>query len=125
MVGGAAASAAAGDGDDNDGAASIHTTTDSDDEDPEDLEDEDEEDEELRPLGASVEEMEGDAGADEWRRAEAPALQLRSVAAALRKQDDVGGVLKALGRLEVGRRGERGEGEVKGRGRGGEGMREH
>ncbi|KAG2442491.1 hypothetical protein HXX76_002577 [Chlamydomonas incerta] len=97
---GGAASAAAGGAaeDDDDGAASIRTTTDSDDDD--ELEDGSDEDDELRPLGASVEEMEGDAGADEWRRAEPAALQLRSLAAALRKQDDVSGVLKALGRLE-------------------------
>ncbi|KXZ57008.1 hypothetical protein GPECTOR_1g910 [Gonium pectorale] len=91
-----------GDGDDDgdtdgrvrDGAESgVCTETDSDDEEEVDGEDD------LRPMGRP-EELEGDAEADAWRRAEPSSLQLRSLAAALRKQDDVKTVLGALGRLE-------------------------
>ncbi|KAG2494834.1 hypothetical protein HYH03_007074 [Edaphochlamys debaryana] len=84
-----------GDGD----ADSIHTTTDSDDEDAEGVEEVEVEDDGLKPLG-TVEEMEGDAAADVWRRAEPGALQLRALAAALRKADDAAAVLAALGKLE-------------------------
>ncbi|GLI69267.1 hypothetical protein VaNZ11_013803, partial [Volvox africanus] len=77
--------------------SSVCTATDSDDEDAVEVGDADEE--ELRPLG-TVEEMEGDTEADAWQRAEPSSLQLRALAAALRKQDDVKGVLTALKRLE-------------------------
>ncbi|GLC37986.1 hypothetical protein PLESTB_000449000 [Pleodorina starrii] len=95
---GAAAAAAAAAGDEDGDRRSVCTATDSDDEEGEE-EDEEEEEEELRPLG-SVEEMEGDPEAEAWRRAEPSSLQLRALAAALRKQDDVSTVLGALKRLE-------------------------
>jgi hypothetical protein len=47
--------------------------------------------------------MEASAAAAEWADAEPSALQLRALAAALRKQDDVPAALRALSRLEVGR----------------------
>ncbi|EFJ42875.1 hypothetical protein VOLCADRAFT_97060 [Volvox carteri f. nagariensis] len=85
---------------------SICTATDSDDEETDGGEDAEygsgdgSDGDELRPLG-TVDEMEGDAEAEAWHRAEPAALQLRALAAALRKQDDVKTVLAALKQLEV------------------------
>ncbi|GIL86739.1 hypothetical protein Vretifemale_14985 [Volvox reticuliferus] len=90
------------DGEGRGDSGSVCTATDSDDEDTVEGGDADEDaddDGELRPLG-SVEEMEGDPEAEAWRRAEPSSLQLRALAAALRKQDDVKGVFAALKYLE-------------------------
>ncbi|MEW5317044.1 MAG: hypothetical protein WDW38_008375 [Sanguina aurantia] len=85
----------------------VQTSTDSDDDDDDGGDSGDDDgssggggDDELRPMASVGAE---DVAADAWRKAGGAggALQLRALAAALRKQDDVNGVLTALERLEV------------------------